>query len=221
MSIPVLLSALLVWTPAQAAEPNAAVTVHPGGLLLAMVGDPEETISHLQLDVVIHPARRISPVAHVAWTRLVADFEDEKEFEKSDINRIALEVGARYRIWPERGWYAEGTLGYLYESYQSEWLEDVRYDYGGKILSRLVGKVDNTFHQPYAMAYAGWASSPDRRLRLDFGVGLGFAPLGGTADLSGIEWAGDPSQAHPDKSVDLFIAAPLVFDLNLGVGVNF
>lgn len=222
MSIPVLLSAALSCASAQASEPFLSVTAHPVGLVvLPLAGDEEETITHLQLDFVLHPAAQLAPVAHVAWTRLTSNFKDSLEYEKSDINRIAIEVGARYRIWPDRGWYTEGVLGYLFESYQSKWLEDYRTDDWGHATTRLYGDVDNIFQQPYAMAYAGWASSPDKRFRMDFGVGLGIAPLGGTADLEDVEWTGDPSIAHSNESVDLFLAPPLVLDLNLGVGVNF
>lgn len=218
-----LLASLVSLAAAPNPDPTFAVTAHPFGLIaFPLVGDEEETITHVQIDVVHKPAVRFSPVAHLALTRLTADFDKPDDFEKSTLQRYALELGARYRIWPERGWYAEGVLGYLIETYESNWLESVEYNWQTKTATnQLYGKVDNTFQQPYAMVYAGWASDPSKRLRWDVGIGLGYAFLGGTDDLHDVAWTGNPALADKEQSVDLFAAAPLVFDLNFGVGVNF
>lgn len=221
MFLPLLLASLLSLVAAP--DPTFAVTAHPFGLLVfPLVGDEEETIAHLQLDVVHKPAARLSPVGHLAVTMLSADFDKLDDFEKSSLFRYALELGARYRIWPERGWYAEGTLGYLIETYDSKWLENVEFNrQTNTATNQLFGKVDNTFQQPYAMVYLGWASDPTKRLRWDLGLGLGYAFLGGTDELHDIEWTGNPALADKSHSVDLFAAAPLVIDLNFGIGVNF
>lgn len=217
------LAALLALVAGPDPDPTFAVTAHPFGLLVfPLVGDEAETIAHVQLDVVHKPAARISPVGHLALTRLTADFDKPDDFEKSTIARYALELGARYRIWPERGWYAEAALGYLIETYDSRWLESVEFNrQTNTATNSLFGKVDNTFQQPYAMVYLGWASDPTRRLRWDLGLGVGYAFLGGTDDLHDIEWTGNPALADKNHSVDLFAAAPLVIDLNFGIGVNF
>jgi len=223
MPLPHLLAAALSLISAQNPDPTFGVTAHPLGLLvLPLVGDEQETFTHVQLDAVLHPARQVSPVAHAAMTRLMADFTEPNDFEKSSIDRYTIELGARYRPWIERGWYAEGAVGYLIETYDSKWLEGIGHDpFTMKETSRLAGKVDNTFQQPYVMSYFGWASDPSKRLRWDLGIGLGYAILGGTEDLHDIQWTGNTALADPDQSVDLFFAAPLVVDLNAGIGVNF
>lgn len=223
MSLPHLLAVALSLVSSQNPDPTFGVTAHPLGLLvLPLVGDEQETFTHVQFDAVFHPARRISPVAHLALTRLMADFTEPDDFEKSSIDRYTIELGARYRPWTERGWYAEGTLGYLIETFDSKWLEAIDRDwYTMKETSRLTGKVDDIFQQPYLMTYFGWASDPSKRLRWDLGIGLGYAILGGTEDLHDIQWTGNPDLADPDQSVDLFFAAPLVVDVNAGIGVNF
>lgn len=218
-----LLAFALPLAAAADSDPTLSVTAHPVGLIaLPLAGDDAESNVHAQIDLVHKPASRLAPVAHLALTRIATDIDEFDDFENSTIFRYALEVGARWRFNPERGWYAEATLGYLIETYDSKWLESVKYNrQAGTRSDLLYGDVQNTFQQPYAMVYAGWASDPSRRLRWDVGVGLGFAILGGTDDLVGIEWTGDPSLAGKDHSVDLFAAAPLVFDFNFGVGVNF
>ncbi|MCB9497393.1 MAG: hypothetical protein H6686_10960 [Fibrobacteria bacterium] len=199
-----------------------SLTAHPVALIgLPAVGDAEETFLHLQLDAVLHPAQRWSPVAHLSWTRVTSDFGSPENFEKGDIHRVALELGGRYRLFPERGWYTDAMVGWLFESYRQKWAEITRKEASGKVTTSLIGDVDNIFQEPYAMWYAGWATDPTRRIRWDLGVGLGIALLGGKRELHDIEWTGIAMEPPSDHKVDLFPASPLVFDLNLGVGVNF
>lgn len=226
MSIVSLLSCAVSLVSAQNPDPSFAVTAHPFALLgLPAIAAEDESWMLLQLDAVHKPAQRWSPVVHLAWSRLAVDIPDTLEKERTDINRLTAEVGARWRLSPDRGWYLEGTLGYLFESYKSTWIEGTEtFSAPGiptRVVSKLEGDVQNTFHEPYVMAYAGWASNPSKRIRWDLGIGLGYALMGGTRDLEDITWKGDLSLKDPDQSVDLFAAAPLVFDLNVGVGVNF
>lgn len=223
MSIASLFAPVLALFAAQNPDPSFAITAHPVALLgLPAIAEDGGVWSHFQLDAVHKPAQRWSPVVHLAWTRLAVDNSDSTDEERTDIHRFTAEVGGRYRISPERGWYVEGALGALYESYKSRWIAGI--ETGGipwRILRKLEGDVQNSFFEPYAMVYAGWASDPSRRVRWDIGFGIGYALLGGTRDLADISWRGDMSLMGSDQSVDLFLAAPLVFDLNVGVGVNF
>jgi len=223
MSFGILLLSILGTTTAQNPSPDYSITAHPVGLIIfPMLGHSDETNTHFQLDVVQDPTARTSRVAHFTWSRLMIDRTDPNDFNKTDINRVSLELGARYRFWPQRGYYGEATLGYQYESYSSKWLEAIARDPNTQIeTSRLAGKIDNGFHQPYVMTYLGWATDPTRRWRWDLGVGVGVAILGGTGDLTGIEWTGNTALANHNYYVKNFLLAPLVLDLNIGLGVNF
>lgn len=223
MSLSLLLASALSLATASEAEPVVALTAHPlGWLLLPVAGDETGTITHVQLDAVAHPVASLAPTAHLAWTLLRTDIDQLDDFDRSSIDRYTLELGARWRPSPDRGWYLEGTLGWLLETYDSRWMESVEFNRQTNTSTHvLFGEVDNTFQQPYAMLYAGWASDPSRRLRWDFGIGLGWAFLGGTETLHDIAWSGDLTRIGDDQSVDLFAAAPLVLDVNFGVGLNF
>lgn len=223
MSISSLLACAVSLVSAQNPDPSFAITAHPFSLLgLPAIAEEDESWLVLQLDAVHKPAQRWSPVAHLAWSRLTVDIPDTLEKERTDINRLTAEVGARYRISPDRGWYVEGTLGYLFESYKSKWIEGIERDgIPVRVVAKLEGDVENTFHEPYVMTYAGWASDPAKRIRWDFGVGLGYALMGGERDLEDVTWKGDLSLKDSDQSVPLFLAPPFVLDVNVGVGVNF
>lgn len=223
MSLTILLASAVSLLSAQNPDPSFAVTVHPVALVgLPAIAEEDESWLVLQLDAVHKPAQQWSPVAHLAWSRLTVDIPDTLERERTDVNRLTAEVGARYRISPDRGWYVEGTLGYLFESYKSKWIEGIERDgIPSRVVAKLEGDVENTFQEPYVMAYAGWASSPAKRIRWDFGLGLGYALMGGERDLEDIKWTGDLSLMGSDQSVPLFLAPPFVLDVNVGVGVNF
>lgn len=202
---------------AQDAAPEWAVVAHPVGIALGAVPMDSDRNLYLQVDALRAPASQLVPVASFAWHRLTVDYEQEN----TTIDRLLLEAGVRRRFSETSGWYAQASLGYLLESYQSTWWESTSRRNNGPEFSTLTGEVDNTFQDVYAIGYLGWASAPKMGLRWDFNLGLGYALGGGLGDLHDVKWTGDFSRIPKAPTIDLFAASPLVIDINLGVGWSF
>jgi len=202
---------------AQDVAPSWAVVAHPVGLGLGAIPLDGDRILYLQVDAVREPAKRLVPVASMAWHRLTTDYPEDN----STIDRFLLEVGARRRFSETSNWYSQASLGYLFERYQSTWWESSTSINGGPEFSTLTGEVDNTFQDVYAIAYLGWASAPKLGLRWDINIGLGYALGGGVGDLHDVKWTGDQTRIPKSPTADLFASAPLLIDINLGVGWSF
>jgi hypothetical protein len=202
---------------AQEATPSWAVVAHPIGLSLGAIPMDSDRNLYLQFDALRQPTGQLVPVASFAWHRLTVDYEQEN----TTIDRLLIEAGVRRRFSETSGWYAQGSLGYLFESYQSVWWESTSRVNGGPEFSTLTGDVDNSFQDVYAIGYLGWASSPKIGLRWDFNFGLGYALGGGVGDLHDVKWTGDRTRIPKAPTVDLFATAPLVIDINIGLGWSF